>query len=585
MHSNYDKQPYVTAAGCGNEHCFTGYERIAEKLNKRLQAVKQRNCILAIDCYPGVRINEILEGLIKNIPANLVIYTDDEVFYDNTYVNEKIQDHMTEDRVFGIMTHFSFEHFIDMEKITAVIGKIEETEGIIIVYGVGASLVCTPDIYVYADLARWEIQQRYRSGEIANWKADNFSDDSLKKFKRGYFFEWRTADRHKRNNFDNFDYLLDTNLKGYPKMITAFSYFKGLEAAINSPFRVAPFFDPGVWGGQWMKHKFSLDRNVENYAWAFDCVPEENSLLIKVGDQIIETPSINLTLRHPKELLGEKVYTRYGAEFPIRLDFLDTMGGQNLSLQVHPLTDYIYQNFGIPYTQDESYYILDAGEDAEVYLGVKADIDQVRFIADLKHAETGEISFPADEYINKFPAKKHDHFLIPAGTVHCSGSEAVVLEISTTPYIFTFKLWDWDRLGLDGRPRPVHIEHGQKVIQYDRDTRWTQSNLINQISPVAEGDGWREEKTGLHELEPLETRRHWFSKPVAHDTKGTLNVLNLIEGSECIVESPVNAFKPFIVHYAETFIIPANVGAYIIRPYGASEGKEIATLKVYVRNS
>jgi hypothetical protein len=62
-----------------------------------------------------------------------------------------------------------------------------------------------------------------------------------------------------------------------------------------------------------------------------------------------------------------------------------------------------------------------------------------------------------------------------------------------------------------------------------------------------------------------------------------VNVLNLVEGREAIVESPVNQFEPFVVHYAETFIVPANVKEYTIRPYGESEGKEIATIKAYIR--
>ena len=120
----------------------------------------------------------------------------------------------------------------------------------------------------------------------------------------------------------------------------------------------------------------------------------------------------------------------------------------------------------------------------------------------------------------------------------------MVLEISATPYIFTFKLWDWGRVGLDGRPRPIHLEHGLANIQWNRDRAWTEANLVNQIRGIAQGEGWCEESTGLHELEFIETGRHWFTKTVMHDTKGNLHVLNLVEGDEAVVESPSAPSRP-----------------------------------------
>jgi mannose-6-phosphate isomerase class I len=307
-------------------------------------------------------------------------------------------------------------------------------------------------------------------------------------------------------------------------------------------------------------------------------------LVLGFGGVRFEIPAINLVFDQPLGLLGEAVHQRFGAEFPIRFDLLDTMAGGNLSFQVHPLTAYIQQHFGMAYTQDESYYMLDAGPSAGVYLGLRDDVDAAAMQADLRAAQDGAAPFPADRYANRFPAKKHDHFLIPAGTVHCSGAESMVLEISATPYIFTFKLWDWGRLGLDGRPRPIHLTHGAANIQWDRTSEWTSRNLVNRAEPLAAGEGWHEERTGLHELEFIETRRHWFTGTVPHDTGGTLNVLNLIEGREAVVESPAGAFAPFVIHYAETFIMPAAVGPYTVRPCGESVGRRCATLKAFVRS-
>jgi mannose-6-phosphate isomerase class I len=306
-------------------------------------------------------------------------------------------------------------------------------------------------------------------------------------------------------------------------------------------------------------------------------------LLLEVDGATLEIPSLNLVFWRAKELLGRETCARFGGEFPIRFDFLDTIGGGNLSFQVHPLAEYIRRHFGMAYTQDESYYVLDAGENASVYLGLREGIDRKAMTRDLLEARSGKMEFPAEKYANRFPAKKHDHFLIPAGTAHCSGANSMVLEISATPYIFTFKLWDWGRMGMDGRPRPIHLQRGAENIQWDRTTRWVKDSLINRVEEIATGNGWREERTGLHELQFIETRRHWFTGEVPHQTNGTVNVLNLVEGDEVIVESPGSDFGPFVVHYAETFIVPAQVDSYTIRPHGNSRSKQWATVKAFVR--
>jgi mannose-6-phosphate isomerase class I len=300
-----------------------------------------------------------------------------------------------------------------------------------------------------------------------------------------------------------------------------------------------------------------------------------------MGGLDIEIPAMDLVLQHPRELLGEAVYARFGAEFPIRFDFLDTMQGGNLSLQVHPLRQYIIDKFGMTYTQDESYYLLDAAPDACVYLGLKTGTDRNSMIHELSRAQEQGVPFEVGKYVNKWPARTHDHFLIPAGTIHCSGANSMVLEISATPYVFTFKLWDWGRPGLDGRPRPIHLDHGIANIQWNRDTEWVRKNLLNRVEKLAEGPGWIEERTGLHELEFIETRRHWFTSPVEHDASRGVHVLNLVEGEEAVVESPCAEFEPFHVHYAETFIVPAHVGRYNIRP-GDGVG-ECGTVRAAVR--
>ncbi|MFQ2273025.1 class I mannose-6-phosphate isomerase [Aeromonas hydrophila] len=580
--SNYDKFPEVVVAGHEGAACAGWYE-IARRLQAAVDGQGGARVVLVIDCYHGVDQDELRSQLLAKLGPHTLIEVE-QARLPESKVLAMLERFITEDRVFGVLAPHKMVEFFDPAALAGLQRQVAEiTGGLVVVMGSGASLVAEGDVRVYADLARWEIQQRLRRKELGNWGAGNEEEDILRRYKRAFFIEWRVFDRHKLAQLPTIDFLLDTNTRGKPTLVTGQALLAGLHQAARQPFRVVPFFDPGVWGGQWMKQVCDLDPAQPNYAWCFDCVPEENSLYLRIGEVRVEIPSQNLVLCEPSALLGERVHARFGAEFPIRFDFLDTVGGQPLSLQVHPLTEYIQQEFGMHYTQDESYYLLDAKPGSCVYLGTRTGIDPQAMLAELAAAQRGEKPFDDERFINRFPARKHDHFLIPAGTVHCSGEGAMVLEISATPYIFTFKLWDWGRVGLDGIPRPIHLEHGSKVIQWERDTDWTREHLVNRIEPIAEGPGWREERTGLHEREFIETRRHWFSVPVEHDTGGTVQVLNLIEGREATVESPDHAFAPFVVHYAETFIVPASVGRYCIRPSGESEGATIATIKAYVR--
>lgn len=580
INSNYDKFPVVQVSGEENS-CIIGWEDIALQLETLLQRYNSK--ILVLECYHGVYDSEVMEALNLYFPK-ACIFESKLAMKDQTTLFDIIKEEVTEDEIFGYMTRHTMDVYFDEDKVNDMRSQIESlSSDLVIVYGIGASYiwqdVC---LLTYLDMARWEIQLRFRRNEIANIGFNNKEQRASLQYKHAFFVDWRICDRWKKQLFKKIDYFIDTNRAGEPKMIPARALFKGLEMIASRPFRVVPYFDQGPWGGQWMKEVCDLDKNAVNYAWCFDCVPEENSLYLGFGKTRFEIPSIDLVFIHPVQLLGPNVYGRFGDEFPIRFDFLDTMQGGNLSLQVHPLIEYIQEKFGMHYTQEESYYILDAAEGANVYLGVKEGISPEDMINDLFQAQQSGV-FDAEKYVGKYSVKKHDHILIPPGTIHCSGSNSMVLEISATPYIFTFKLWDWGRVGLDGRPRPINIEHGKHVIQWERTENWVKKEAINCFVPIAEGDGWREESTGLHEREFIETRRHWFTTKVSHNTNGSVQVMNLVKGREAIVESPSDAFPPFIVHYAETFIIPAAVGTYTIRPYGESEGQECGTIKAYIR--
>ena len=494
--SNYEKFPFVQVSD-SSDAVAIGWDAIGARLRAGIAALGKSRTIVAVECYPGVLHDEVLNGLQNQLKPARVILSEDGMLPPEQ-IDALVARDLTDDPVFGHLTQLQLTDFFANH-------DRPEGDGLTLVYGTGAVLG-EYDILVYADLARWEAQMRFRRNEISNLGVENRTLKWSLQYKRAFFVDWRVADRVKKATMDRWEFLLDTNRKNEPKLVAGDIVRDALRQTAHRPFRVVPFFDPAPWGGQWMKEVCNLDRSVENYGWCFDCVPEENSLLLGFGGVRVEIPAIDLVFYQPRELLGDAVHARFGTEFPIRFDFLDTIAGGNLSLQVHPLTEYIQEHFGMHYTQDESYYLLDAGDDAVVYLGLREDIDRWKMAEQLKQAQHNPAApFPAEAHVNKWPAKTHDHFLIPAGTVHCSGKNSMVLEISATPYIFTFKMWDWGRLGLDGVPRPIHLNHalpnilsgapqrGQRKTDQSRRTGRARRRL-------------REERTGLHEREFIETR-------------------------------------------------------------------------------
>lgn len=553
----------------------SGFDELFDELTQYFN--KHSSRIVAIEAHPSLPLEAFIGYLKKKDPEAVIAKTDDLYLSENT-IFSTLNHYLTDDEVFGRFSPYNFEDFFCPEKLTAYYKRFSEENRRQIMVGVGASKIIDYDTLIYIDVTRWEIQNKYKAGET-NWKG--FKESSFnEKLKRAYYFEWPASAEIKNDILSAVDYYIDYSDSETPKLIKGEEYTQLLEQFTLQPFRLVPFFEPGIWGGKWLQDMFQVGKDRVNLAWCFDGVPEENSLLITDEDKEIEIPAQNLILHFPHELLGDKVYGRYGKDFPIRFNFLDTIEGQNLSLQVHPTLDYAYRKFGAKYTQDESYYVMEAEEDAKVYLGLKDDVQVSEFVEACEEArDTGE--FDDRKYVNSLSVKKHDHLLIPGGTVHSSGAGNVVLEISSTPNRFTFKLWDWGRVDLDGRPRPISIHHGKHVINERFKETYVNKEFHNNIRVLKEEPEHKEEITGLHELESIETKRLSFTKPVEQTTQNSVNMLNLVEGEHIQVKTNHPDAGLFDVYYGETFIIPEQVKHYTLIP--PDSGKEVKVIKAYIR--
>ena len=271
--------------------------------------------MIVIECYHGVYSNELASHPASKLPGAILI---DAAAAMKTVaeIEAMVYPYVTDDPVFGYIAPLELNQFFDENIIADLQQQINDVqEGIVIVYGQGATLIATKyDLLAYADMPRWEIQLRYRSNSISNLGANNADAEFSYQYKRSFFVDWRVCDRHKKSLASCWNYVLDTTIREQPKMISGKALADALLHTTTRPFRVVPFFDPGPWGGQWLKEVCDLDREQQNFAWGFDCVPEENSLLLRFSDSVFETPAINLVFQQPERLLGKKVHEAFGEE-------------------------------------------------------------------------------------------------------------------------------------------------------------------------------------------------------------------------------------------------------------------------------
>src|SRR5467141_3050664 len=271
--SRYDKYPVVRVAD-SSQPCRVGWQAIGAEL---VAAVRPGKFVLCVECYPGAFEREIERALTRALSPSLVVLAKDSYLCEQKLLELTARD-LGDDPVFGFMNNYALDEFFAIDRLHAAQWSVQSAQGLALVIGTGASLIAqTWDALVYCDMARWELQQRQRSGEITNLGLTNFHDRPSLKYKRAFFVDWRAADRHKKTLLDRIDYLLDTNDRTQPKMIPGSEFRRALGVAASQPFRLVPFFDPGPWGGQWMKEVCDLPQDVSNFAWCFDCVPEENS--------------------------------------------------------------------------------------------------------------------------------------------------------------------------------------------------------------------------------------------------------------------------------------------------------------------
>lgn len=548
---------------------------------------------IAIDGYMGIEWEDIIPRLAASLASqgctvsldNMADYYKsapelEEVLAENLPINEE-QDPVS---LFGKLFEGSITDLCDPPRVERLLGKLRDlktrrseshtTSDVHLVYGCGAAsekLVGLYDVVIYCDLASLHVVQR-----VLAQKLRNLGDDHVRSrrdvFRRLYYVDYEVTGRLRESilKADRADYYVDCNDRGVWKLIPRRAFNALCKTLAQYPLRCKPCYTEGVWGGYFIKRLRELPKEMKNCAWVFDLIPNEVSLLVQIGDKRLEIPFATLFRKEGEAIMGAECVKRFQGAFPVRVNYDDTYhSAGNMSIQVHPTREYNRKYFGEPWQQDESYYVVATGHESKTYLGLKDEANVEAFFAEARRSEREGTPVEYDTYINSIASKPGDQFLIPAGTVHASGRNQVVLEIgSLTVGSYTFKLYDYLRLDLDGKPRPIHSWHGRNVLQRDRSADWVSRNIYREPRVVRKGGGWAEYAIGEHKLMYFSHRRLEFEREIGDDTEGQFHILVLVDGEKILVQSASDPGRCYEQKFLDVVLVPAAMGKYVLRNLG-----------------
>lgn len=559
-------------------------KRLAHDLADR---VRDEGLVVSVDGYAGADFDDLAGAFAQEL-HQLGLACERrkmaDLYKDVAELDEMVAPNLPpksdEDPVqlFGVLFKGTYADFLDEERAAAFHDEAANVAAgtCLLLTGMGSCALPlreAADVTVWLDVTPKEAAIRAREGRLVN-----VGDATPRPFKevmrRNYYvdFEIILKDRTALLTEGHLDYYVCADHPEDFVLMRAETILAVMDAVAHGPFRTKPVYLEGIWGGEYMRAWRDLPRDSKNVAWIFDLIPLEVSVLVEVGDAVIEFPFSSLTEAEADLVMGERSVAQFGRYFPIRFNYDDTYHSDgNMSVQCHPWSKLCRETYGEPGSQDEAYYVVATAHDAKTYIGFREDADPHEFLELVKRSEHDGSDVDYRRYVNAIDSTPGRQVMIPGGTIHASGRGQLILELgSLTMGSYTYKLYDYNRIDSDGARRPIHTTMGERALKFDRTTSWVNDNIAIKPIPDGEGEGWRQYIVGKTDLMYYMTRTLYLDTgaTASFPNDGLFTVLTLVDGEHVHVSSASHPEFSYDQNYLDVVVVPASIDDYVIENTG-----------------
>lgn len=551
-------------------------------IGKIAELVKEGKNKIALEGWYGVDFEVVKEGLKVALDGKgefIPVYT---LFKSVEQIKEYKQPNITDDPGFGyVNSDGKIEDLMDDAKVDEACKKIDASNEIIFVYGYGSAtekLIECMDAVIYFDKTMQSMQWQMWDGEMIPFGMDK--PDDTYNWKEFNYCDFYLLYRHKKNLYTKMDYYVEAVEKDNMKMVSRTAYDEIVSKVVKQPIKQVQIFQPGPWGAYRYRDLWDIP-GLECSAWNKMSGPEMSVVIDFGANDMINVPLINL-LQYNAEVTGPKVSQKYPDLFPldIWLDdgyFEKPQPAERISMPIHnhPDSNYVERHFNEPLGRYETYYIAEAYEGANTWMGYYDDCDLEAW--ENKCRESNNLVPIEDwkEYVCNWKSNVGDLYLIPPGTVHGHGGNQMVLEMDTSPsiagteysffqYDFARNSWDDNTKTMTGKPLKMHLEHGFDNERYRRES-FVKDKLRARPEIVTWNKEWYMDRYSTLDEMPFDVERLFFDKRAENTTDGRfLQILTLTVGHNVTIRSKSNPELSASIERLQCIAIPACFGDYEI---------------------